>query len=222
LSRNKFLGALALGLVGFTGALLPSLAAGGPRVTGESAPLPVPKVKKTCGSRAIFGRSFSISVVGKPLGCAMAKRISSSACRLRLHRKWSCFSFRESKPFLVWFLTRELFRKRLSTAIVFNRYPCADARVTPALFDLPLEGFPTRRQMLADDLIRCQMLAGGDMAGVEALTGPPDERSFEAGRTSFVYALGPERDSIVQIDEELLLVEFTGETVSSVSIYQGS
>jgi hypothetical protein len=179
--------------------------------------------EKPCGTREIFGQTFSVWVLGNPLSCAKARHISSVSCGVKIHRKWSCLSFRENKPFLAWLPTKELFKRHWSTTIVFRRYPCTDARVTPQLFGLPGNArvFPTRRQMLADDLIRCHMLRDEDLIQVEETVGPPDERSTSGGRISFEYGLGPERDSIVQVDNEILLVEFAQERVASVSIYQG-
>lgn len=75
--------------------------------------------------------------------------------------------------------------------------------------------------MLADDLIRCRILNGKSVAQTEAIIGAPGERSTNGGSTSFVYGLGPERDSFFQVDDELLLVEFVGDKVASVSIFQG-
>jgi hypothetical protein len=75
--------------------------------------------------------------------------------------------------------------------------------------------------MLADDLIRCHMLRGAGLAQTEETIGPPDQRSTHRGHISFEYGLGPERDSIIQVDDEILLVEFAQERVASLSIYQG-
>jgi len=74
--------------------------------------------------------------------------------------------------------------------------------------------------MLADDLIRCHLLKGKSPAEVEAEIGAPEETETSQGKTSFIYALGRERDSYIQIDNESLLVESTNEEVTSVSIFQ--
>jgi hypothetical protein len=178
------------------------------------------RTEKPCGTGKVFGQTFSVWVLGKPLSCARARQISSAPCGIKLHRKWSCFSFTENKPFVAWFLTKELYRRHWSTTIAFRRYPCADARVSPQLFESSGKGFPTRRQMLADDLIRCHMLKGKNSAQVEEEIGAPEETSTSQGRTSFVYGLGRERDSFMQIDNESLLIEFTRDEVASVSIFQ--
>lgn len=88
------------------------------------------------------------------------------------------------------------------------------------LFEPLRKGFPTRRQMLADDLIRCHLLKDKTPTEVEAEIGVPEETSTSQGKTSFVYALGRERDSFIQIDNESLLVEFANEEVEFVSIFQ--
>lgn len=74
--------------------------------------------------------------------------------------------------------------------------------------------------MLADDLIRCHLLNGKNVAEVEEEIGTPEETETSHGKTSFIYALGRERDSFIQIDNESLLVEFAGEEVASVVIFQ--
>jgi hypothetical protein len=74
--------------------------------------------------------------------------------------------------------------------------------------------------MLADDLIRCHLLKGKNSGQVEEEIGAPEETSMSQGRTSFVYALGRERDSFIPIDNESLLIEFAKNEVVSVSIFQ--
>jgi hypothetical protein len=178
------------------------------------------KGQKACGTKQVFGQTFSVWIMGKPLGCATARQISSAPCGIKLHHKWSCFSFPVNKPFLAWFPTKELYKRHWSTTIAFRRYPCTDAHMSPQLFGPLGKGFPTRRQMLADDLIRCHLLKGKNPAEVEAEIGAPEEIETNQGRTSFVYALGRERDSYIQIDNESLLVEFANEEVASVLIFQ--
>jgi hypothetical protein len=196
-----------------------SIAIATAKTLGAKAP-PSSKAQKTCGSKELFGHTFSVWVVGKPLTCAKARQISSASCGIKLHRKWSCFSFPVDKPFLAWFPTKELYRRHWSTTIALRRYPCADARVSPQLFEPLGRGFPTRRQMLADDLIRCHLLKDKNTTEVEAEIGAPEEIETSQGKTSFVYALGRERDSFIQIDNESLLVEFANGAVASVSIFQ--
>jgi hypothetical protein len=178
------------------------------------------QAQKACGTKKVFGQTISVWVMGKPLGCRTARQISSAPCGIKLHHKWSCFSFPVNKPFLAWFPTKELYKRHWSTTIAFRRYPCTDTHVSPQLFE-PLEkGFPTRRQMLADDLIRCHLLKGKSPAEVEAEIGAPEEIETNQGKTSFIYGLGRERDSFIQIDNESLLVEFADEEVASVVIFQ--
>jgi hypothetical protein len=179
-----------------------------------------PQTQKACGAKKVFGQTFSVWVMGKPLSCATARQISSAPCGIKLHHKWSCFSFPVNKPFLAWFPTKELYKRHWSTTIAFRRYPCADAHVSRQLFEPLGKGFPTRRQMLADDLIRCHLLDGKNVAEVEEEIGTPEETEMSQGKTSFVYALGRERDSYIQIDNESLLVEFANEEVTSALIFQ--
>lgn len=176
--------------------------------------------EQRCGRQHIFGRPFSIEVTGKPIQCKNVRRIVASNCRIRLNRKWSCISRRENKSFLVWFLTAELFEPKLTT-IRFRRYPCSKAHVTPRIFEHHSEGFPTRRQMLADDLIRCKMLMGASIDEIESTIGLPDEHWYERNRTYFAYFLGPTRGSLVQIDPELLGVEISDGTVQTLFFFQG-
>jgi hypothetical protein len=142
-------------------------------------------------------------------------------CKISFDRDWSCFSFREDDPFIAWFPSDDLFKRDVRTLIVFARYPCSRAKVTPALFSHLSHGFPTRRQMLADDLIRCKLLKGKSRAQVEATIGPAEEPTTEGRRTYLDYYLGLERDSVFQIDGENLSVEIEGDRVRSVEIYQG-
>lgn len=169
----------------------------------------------------VFGRPFRIRVLRGELGCHRVRRIASRRCALYLNRQWSCLSYREARPFIAWMPSDELFRIRPSPEIVFKRYPCRRARVTPSLFATRGMAFPTRRQMLADDVVRCRMLSGRAPAAVIAAIGPPDERSGDHQRGAFLYWLGPERDSIVQIDDEALLIEFRGGRARTATIVQG-
>lgn len=178
------------------------------------------QAQKACGTKKVFGQTFSVWVMGKPLNCATARQISSAPCGIKLHHKWSCFSFPVNKPFLTWFPTKELYKRHWSTTIAFRRYPCADAHVSRQLFEPLGKDFPTRRQMLADDLIRCHLLDGKNVAEVEEEIGTPEETEMSQGKISFVYALGRERDSYIQIDNESLLVEFANEEVTSALIFQ--
>lgn len=130
-------------------------------------------------------------------------------------------SFREEDPFIAWFLTDELFRQRPLTEVFLERYPCSLAKVTARQFEAPMHGFPNRRQLLADDLVRCHLLKRMTPHEVISIAGAPSERFTEEGRLSFVYWLGPERDSLVQIDEEGLQIDFSGMRVRTARIFQG-
>ena len=176
--------------------------------------------EQKCGRTSLFARAFSVEIFGS-LNCKEARKTSGAPCRIHLHQEWSCFSYREDKPFIVWFLSEELFMRQWSKAIVFGRYPCTKARVTPGLFARRTPGFPTRRQLLADDLIRCDLLMGRTLQEVEAKIGRPDRREHRHDRLSLVYWLGPERDTIFQVDDEGLLVEFVRGDLNSVSMFQG-
>ncbi len=185
----------------------------GPKVTAPG--------QRDCGAIERFGQRFPVEAQG--IGCGEARGLAGRhGCRLQLHRQWSCFSLREYRPFVVWFPTHDLFAKAVYPVVVLRRYPCSEANVTPSLFGLAEKGFPTRRQMLADDVIRCRLLrTGAGVAEVEALLGPPDGKEPGKGRFWFIYGLGPERDSIIQIDPELLEIEFRGGRMTSISMVQG-
>lgn len=168
----------------------------------------------------MFGHRFLIEAQG--IKCREGRALISQRCRIALAKQWSCFSYRESKPFVVWFPTEDLFKRVQYPAAVLRRYPCSQTKVTPTLFGISTRVFPTRRQLLADDVLRCKLLLVGDeLSKVEALLGLPDQKATEASTLSLVYNLGPERDSVIQIDPELLLIEVSGNLVTSISIEQG-
>jgi hypothetical protein len=176
---------------------------------------------RRCGLRTMFGHRFPIEAQG--ITCGEARRLAAQRCRARFHRRWTCFSAREDGPFVIWFPTAELFRRSLYPVVLLRRYPCSQARVSPRLFGKLERGFPTRRQLLADDVLRCHLLASGDEASkAEGLLGPADSHEAEAGRTYLVYFLGPERDSLIQIDPELLVVSLRAGRVTGVEMIQGS
>src|SRR5207249_1094815 len=118
---------------------------------------------------------FSVKVAGDPIPCSRARAVIAQSCGPHPDSPWSCFSIRISGPFVVWFPTQEVFDGPWSTAIVLSRYPCSQARVTPRLFRRSPDAFPTRRQLVADDLIRCHLLTGLGMGRVIDLIGSPDE-----------------------------------------------
>jgi hypothetical protein len=179
---------------------------------------------RACGTKELYGKALHIHVVGEPIPCSRVQRIIRGRCRER--SRWSCFSFRPPDPLLVWFKERERFRARWSTAIEARRYPCAEARVTAEAW---AEGrrdmsstFPSREQVLADDLIRCKLLRGMTETDVRALLGPPDDVSSERGRRYLAYEIGLQRDSFFQLDSEYLSLRFDRDgTIESASMYQG-
>ncbi len=115
-----------------------------------------------------------------------------------------------------------MFEKRWTTAITFERYPCADAEVTSELFSGAPRGFPTFRQLLADDVIRCDLLISADKEAVKAMLGKPSSREEYRSNEYWDYVTGPERDSIFQIDPEYLSVRFgKSDLVKMVYLFQG-
>lgn len=175
--------------------------------------------KQTCGEATKFGHQFDVRVGGEPVDCAQALAIIDHPCKIRMKHDWSCFSFREQYPFIVWFPSDELFKGDWSTVIIYKRYPCSEASVSRELFSRPPQGFPSLRQLLADDLIRCDLLAGQTFEEVRRLLGPP---AYGTKGRSLTYNIGPERDSFFQIDPELLFVGFRKNGVyRGASIFQG-
>jgi hypothetical protein len=160
--------------------------------------------------------------VGRQLPCSHVRRIVAGPCRDG--RVWSCFSFHPPDPVLVWFRERERFQLRYSTAIEARRYPCGQATVTRRAWARAYHSsdttFPTRAQVLADDLIRCRQLRGLTRNDVTELLGPP-ESSVEEG-DFLEYTVGKERDSFFQVDSELLSIEFDRRGVfESAELVQG-
>jgi hypothetical protein len=171
-----------------------------------------------CGQATLFSRTFDVRTSGKPVPCGQALRIIDGRCKVHLHQKWSCFSFQVDAPFIVWFPTREMFERRWTRVVYYDRYPCSEAFISPELFAREAHGFPNIQQLLADDLIRCDMLAGQTYAQVRHLLGRPSEG--KPGRY-LSYELGLERDSFFQIDSEFLYVGFRNGVVGGLDIYQG-
>jgi hypothetical protein len=128
-------------------------------------------------------------------------------------------------PLLVWFRERERFGD-WSTWVEARRYPCAQANVTAAGWAEALASrhrvFPTRRQVYADDIIRCRLLIGKTYDEVIALLGQPPYEENSKTEHSLHWELGPERDSFFQIDSDHMIVEFgPAERVKRVDQYQG-
>jgi hypothetical protein len=157
-----------------------------------------------CGTKRVYGHKLRILVRGKPIPCSRAREIIRGHCRES--RKWSCFSFWPPRPELVWFREKERFAESWSTYIEAERYPCSEAQVTKRLWRQKGDSFPTRQQVLADDLIRCKQLAGKSEKQIVRLLGRPDFRSHAQGKRYLDYYVGPVRDSFFQIDSESLSI----------------
>ncbi|MFN8149594.1 MAG: hypothetical protein U0R24_00505 [Solirubrobacterales bacterium] len=178
-------------------------------------------VGATCGEATKFGHTFAVNSVGRETAptCGQAQRIIDGKCKVHLKRRWSCFSFQEEDPFILWFLTKEMWARHSTQVVYYERYPCSEANVTSELFARPPLGFPSIRQLLADDIVRCELLAGQTYSQVRKLLGRPD-----GGKPGHyvLYVLGPERDSFFQIDPELLAVWFRKNgRYEGVDIFQG-
>src|SRR5215208_3499679 len=162
-----------------------------------------------CSTKVLFGKRLQLRVVGEQIPCARVQRIVAGRCRETRH--WSCFSFRTPDPLLIWFKERERFARRWSTVIEADRYPCEQANVTAEGWARARASrsrvFPTRMQVYADDIMRCDVLAGQTYDGVIGLLGRPDHEDDYRGRRQLHWEIGPERDSFVQIDSDVLFVE---------------
>ncbi|MFL5909496.1 MAG: hypothetical protein ACJ768_02840 [Gaiellaceae bacterium] len=177
-------------------------------------------VQRDCGTKELYGHALRIHVAGKPIPCSQVREIVKGRCRDG--HVWSCFSFRSPAPILVWFRDRERFHKHWSTTIEARRYPCTDASVTPSSWAASRgdssAAFPSRAQVLADDLIRCGLLKGKSYDEVRRLLGAPDE---PVSRHYLDYDIGLERDSFIQVDSEVLSIGFDRSgRFRSIEIYQ--
>lgn len=162
-----------------------------------------------CGTKAIHGRPVDLVVRGS-LSCETVRTIVRGSCRAR--RAWSCISLRPPDPLVIWFRTSERFAKRRSVVIEGRRQACEHAHVSRRAWrrsagstDRPS---PSKRQVLADDLMRCRALRGMTYDEVRAFLGRPD-LSGDARRTFLGWEIGTERDSLFPIDPEYLTVTFT-------------
>ena len=173
-----------------------------------AAPPPV-----MCGTKTLYGRTLTIRVVGKRIPCSKVRTIIRGSCRAK--KTWSCFSLRSPDPLLIWFKERERFKEKWTTTIEARRPPCTT--VTAEEGKLPVHGFPSRRQVLADDLIRCHQLRAMTRADVLALLGEPDDQ----GADEADWLIGDERDSFFQVDSEFLAISFKDDVVSKAEIAQG-
>jgi hypothetical protein len=166
-----------------------------------------------CGTKTLYGRTLTIRVVGKPMPCSKVRSIIRGSCKTK--KTWSCFSLHSPDPLLIWFRERERFKEKWTTTIEARRPPCT--KVTTEEWNTPGGGFPTRRQVLADDLIRCHQLLGMSRTAVLGLLGEPDDQSAR----EVDWDIGLERDSFFQVDDEFLTVSFKHDLVSKVEIVQG-
>lgn len=176
----------------------------------------------SCGHRPLFAQRFQVRVRGDydkfGLDCRLARELTREKCRIRFGRVWSCFSFRSPWPFQVWWPSDETWEAQYSTVVELRRYPCPRARLSARRFRRPSREFPTRRQLLADDVIRCELLRGKRRRRVRRLLGRPD---FSSGKLTSYY-LGDQRDSYFQIDPEHLYLSYSrGGRVRSASIGPG-
>jgi hypothetical protein len=197
------------------------VAAGVAVAAGQAAAAPA---SIECGTKVLYGTTLPLRVVGGGLSCVEAQMIVRGSCREG--KTWSCFSFRPPGPVLVWFKSRERFAKRWTTTIEAGRVPCAQATVSAAAWAetgrSSGSGFPSRRQVLADDLVRCGQLRGKTYKVVRALLGRPSEQSRQGGTRSADWQIGLERDSFFQLDSEYLSLRFGRDDVlRSATMTQG-
>jgi hypothetical protein len=189
-----------------------------PARAGAAAPV-------TCGTKQLFGKPLELRVVGERIPCSRVRRIVAGTCH-ETPRAWSCFSFRTPDPLLVWFKERERFARRWTTSIEADRYPCDQANVTADGWARARASrrsiFPTRMQVYADDIIRCDVLKGQTYEGVVALLGQPGSDEMFRGRRQLDWEIGPERDSFFQVDSDFLFVELGRDgIVTRVEQFQG-
>lgn len=165
--------------------------------------------RRDCGTKELYGHKLELHVVGKTIPSEQVRKITRGACRPG--KVWSCFSFRPPDPVLVWFPERERFKFNYTTAIEARRYPCDRARLTARTWTAAARGsthgFPSRLQVLADDVTRCKLLEGKTYNEVQALLGRPGAHR-EHHRHYISIAVGPQRNSFMQTDPEYLLIEF--------------
>jgi hypothetical protein len=178
----------------------------------------LPAEPTTCGTKALYGRTLTVRVIGKPLPCSDVRSIVKGSCDTN-GKTWSCFSPREPGPALIWFRSRERFKERWSTTIEAVRPNCKSTPgITHADWIKPDDGaFPSRQQILGDDLLRCHRLDRMTHDQAVALLGKPeDDDGKEAD-----WEVGLERDSFFQVDSEYLVVSFAGGKVTKASFEQG-
>jgi hypothetical protein len=173
-------------------------------LAGQPAPV------TDCGITTLYGKPLTVRVHGPDLTCEQAQAIvAKRGCRDR--RRWSCFSFRPPDPVLAWFKSSERFAPHWTTYVEAVRPPCEESVVTRAAWRAAKRGardpFPTRLQVLADDLMRCDQLAGMTRREVRALLGR-GQAYTERGKRHFMWDVGDERDSFFQVDGEVFDIRF--------------
>lgn len=179
---------------------------------------------RECGTKQLYGRTLTIVERGELLPCAQVRTIVAGRCDVD-GKRWVCFSNWPPGPALVWWRRSETFRREWSVVIEAQRPSCAQSVVTAAAWreagrwsDRHPDAFPNRRQLLADDLLRCRQLLGMPRAEVRALLGRPN---LDSSRTHMSWAVGLERDSIFQVDGEVFSIAFGRDgRVRGVSFYQ--
>lgn len=172
----------------------------------SGSPAATPDGGRPCGTKGLHGERLSVWVVGDPISCAKARRVVHGPCNDR--RPWTCLGLRPPDPIMVWLRTTELFREHPSTAIEARRptRSCSARRVSRDAWrrSRRLGGFPTRRQMLADDLIACSQMEGMRRREVRRLL----PGVYESDRFGDSWYLGDER-RLFQLDAEYLAVTYT-------------
>src|SRR3954470_17011203 len=132
------------------------------------------RATRDCGVKELYGHELALHVVGKRIPCSEVRAIvRRDNCRDGKVR--ACHAFQPLDPVLVWFPARERFKYDYSTAIEARRYPCREAHVTARAWAAASHqrgnAFPSRLQVLADDIVRCKLLAGKTYHQVQALVG---------------------------------------------------
>ncbi len=176
---------------------------------------------RECGYKGLYGHSLTIKVRGQPLGCKKVRHIVRGRCDAN-GEPWFCFSFRAPGPPLAWIRSDERFDQGLSTLITASRYPCSEVRPIAEEWVGSSNEFPTRKQIVADDLIRCDALDGMNVDEVQSILGVPDYSSSSGGSRFHDYVIGLQRDSVFQLDSEVLSLRFSRSgAFREATIYQG-
>lgn len=181
---------------------------------------------RECGTKQLYGRTLTIVVSGELLPCARVREIVRGRCDTD-GRRWNCFSVWPPGPALLWYRRSEMFASEWSVLIEARRPSCDDSVVTAAAWreagrwgKRHPDSFPNRRQLLADDLLRCRQLIGLRRSEVSALLGRPPH-PLDRGRDFMSWDVGLERDSFFQIDNEVFSVAFGRDgRVRAVRFYQ--